>query len=182
MDPEVRRALDFAGVAHKGQVRKGLPIEPYITHPAGVVEDAQRLKLSVDAQVAAALHDVIEDTPTTYGDLERERFSARAIFLVRLLSKWWPEGTPPDLVAIYKRAYYAAIQTDPEAVQLKLLDRARNLEDMLKVVNTKRRWAEKYYRKTVSEIGPLTLFNPNPAVDRLFYEAVGNLCIELAGN
>lgn len=64
-------ALHFASERHTGQTRKGTRREPYINHLIEVaylvsdaVEGADRVAIA-----AAALHDTIEDTATTYDDL-----------------------------------------------------------------------------------------------------------------
>lgn len=66
---DVFRALSFAARAHRNQVRKGTG-EPYINHLIDVVELLVRVAHVNDAAVlvAAALHDVIEDTSTAAGD------------------------------------------------------------------------------------------------------------------
>lgn len=60
----------FAEAAHKGQVRKYTG-EPYIAHPARVVDLLKLLGGEVSGEMIAAawLHDVIEDTPSEYRDL-----------------------------------------------------------------------------------------------------------------
>lgn len=175
MHPDVERALIFAAVAHKGQLRKGLD-EPYINHPAGVMEDAIAVGLSVDAQVAAVLHDVVEDTGVTFQTLEQADFSPRARLLVRLLTKWWKTSdVPPDVAAVYRTAYYAAILTDPDATTLKLLDRARNLTDAVRIVDTRLKWVSKYFAKTLSELEPLRDANLNEGAGALYYRALGAL-------
>lgn len=73
-DSDVYRALWYAADRHSGQRRKGTRGEPYVNHLIEVV-----WLLSAFAGVkdpillsAAALHDVVEDTDTTLGELERE--------------------------------------------------------------------------------------------------------------
>jgi glycerol-3-phosphate cytidylyltransferase-like family protein len=68
---ESAEALDFATNAHAGQTRAGG--DPYITHPVRVAASVEQHKKSqkLDALMQAALlHDTIEDTNTTYEDLE----------------------------------------------------------------------------------------------------------------
>ena len=60
----------FATEKHEGQMRKCG--KPYITHPEAVAELIGKYKKSVNIkrlQAAAWLHDVLEDTDTTYYDL-----------------------------------------------------------------------------------------------------------------
>ena len=67
------RARLYATSAHGeiGQVRK-YDNEPYITHPAAVVEIVKSVPHD-DAMLAAAwLHDVVEDTPRTLDEIRAE--------------------------------------------------------------------------------------------------------------
>lgn len=77
----IERAIEMAARAHAGQVDKAGA--PYVFHPL-------RLMLSLDTpehQMAAVLHDVIEDTPITVADLEAEGFSMQVVEAVRVLTK-----------------------------------------------------------------------------------------------
>src|SRR5262245_3671543 len=64
----IRRAYDFSATVHKGQRRKSG--EPYLTHPvevAGIIAD---LKLDISSVATGLLHDTVEDTLTTLGEIE----------------------------------------------------------------------------------------------------------------
>lgn len=61
---DVRRALNFASVAHAGDIRKGTNI-PYIVHPFEVYQILKENKCSLVVQIAGLLHDTLEDTATT---------------------------------------------------------------------------------------------------------------------
>lgn len=61
-------AKDFATKAHTGQVRK-YTYEPYITHPAAVVEIVRSVEHTEAMICAAWLHDVVEDTPITIEEI-----------------------------------------------------------------------------------------------------------------
>ena len=62
------RAMGFATMAHYGQLDKAG--KPYIDHPIAV---ANLLILeSETVQIAALLHDVVEDTPAEIGDIHEE--------------------------------------------------------------------------------------------------------------
>lgn len=75
--PDIRRvmaALAFAARAHANQRRKGAAQEPYVNH---LIEVAQLVAEATggadeDAIVAALLHDVVEDTPSTPEDIARQ--------------------------------------------------------------------------------------------------------------
>lgn len=65
----IRRAKEFAYLMHKGQTRKeGIP---FITHPAGVVRILEEIVSEEEDIILsiAWLHDILEDTPTTYNHL-----------------------------------------------------------------------------------------------------------------
>lgn len=85
LNDEIRVALEFARDRHKGQVRSrgldiGLPY--YDTHIVRVVAAVPEW-----ARPAAALHDVVEDTPTTLDDLRRHGFSTVTVTAVGLLTR-----------------------------------------------------------------------------------------------
>ena len=106
------RALALAEEVHAGQVDKlG---QPYLGHCRRVVS-----KLNADDECAvAALHDIIEDTPTTAEDL-REQFPDRIVDAVVALTR--VDGEPPD-------AYYRRVKANPLALAVKLADLHDNLD------------------------------------------------------
>jgi (p)ppGpp synthase/HD superfamily hydrolase len=67
----VDRAIEFATIAHEGQVRKYTG-EPYITHPIAVAKIVATVPHTTEMLVAAILHDTVEDTDVTLEDIERE--------------------------------------------------------------------------------------------------------------
>lgn len=69
MDLETK-AREMATKAHEGQVRKYTG-EPYINHPAAVVETLREINASETVLAAAWLHDVVEDTKLELRDVER---------------------------------------------------------------------------------------------------------------
>lgn len=76
----IKQAAEFAELAHKGAFRKGTAI-PYITHPLETAVIVSTLTSDPDLIAAALLHDTLEDTETTYEDLE-SRFGTRVADLV----------------------------------------------------------------------------------------------------
>jgi (p)ppGpp synthase/HD superfamily hydrolase len=68
----VLSAADFAAVRHRDQRRKGSDREPYVNH---LIEVAHHLSKSADGHdpvllAAGFLHDTVEDTDTTLGELD----------------------------------------------------------------------------------------------------------------
>ena len=78
------KALLFAAEAHRNQRRKGAAQEPYLNHLIEVLDlvvDATG-DTDMDMVIAALLHDVVEDTPTTYRDIAAS-FGERVAEIVR---------------------------------------------------------------------------------------------------
>jgi hypothetical protein len=78
------KALSFAAEAHRNQRRKGAAQEPYIDHLIEVLDLVVQTTRGddMDTLIAALLHDVVEDTPTTYGDVAKS-FGERVAEIVR---------------------------------------------------------------------------------------------------
>lgn len=76
----IEEAAAFAEKAHKGAFRKGTTI-PYIVHPLETAVIVSGLTDDEEVIAAALLHDVIEDTEVTAGNLE-EAFGPRVRSLV----------------------------------------------------------------------------------------------------
>lgn len=80
------RARRYATKAHAeaGQRRKYTD-EPYIVHPAAVVERVRSVTDSEVMLAAAWLHDTVEDTPSTLADIENH-FGPEVASLVEMLT------------------------------------------------------------------------------------------------
>jgi len=92
MDLEFR-AIEFAARAHRHQLRKGSDT-PYISHPYSVGLLLTRAGFDPEVVAAGILHDTIEDTPVTLGEI-RDIFSDRVAAIV--------EGcTEPDRAATWE--------------------------------------------------------------------------------
>lgn len=68
MEEVLERIKEFADRAHGEQVRT-YTLERYIAHPVRVMETCRELTSDVAVLAAALLHDVLEDTPVTEGEL-----------------------------------------------------------------------------------------------------------------
>lgn len=85
--PRLLEALDFAAQRHSAQRRKGPDAAPYVNHlieVAMLVSSVAGVE-DVDVLIAAVLHDVLEDTPTSADEVE-ERFGSRVCRMVEALS------------------------------------------------------------------------------------------------
>jgi guanosine-3',5'-bis(diphosphate) 3'-pyrophosphohydrolase len=81
------QALDFAAERHSAQRRKGPDAAPYVNHlieVATLVAGVGQIE-DVDVLIAAVLHDVLEDTPTTSDEVAM-RFGPRVCQFVEALS------------------------------------------------------------------------------------------------
>lgn len=106
-----RKAMKLCFLAHKDQVDKsGMP---YVFHPFHLAEQMR----DEATTVAALLHDVVEDTPYTFRDLEEMGFSPEVIAALRLLTH--DEGEEYF-------AYVARIRENPIAKAVKLADLRHN--------------------------------------------------------
>lgn len=122
------RALAFAAERHSGQRRKDAAASPYINHPialADVLANEGRV-LDVVVRSAAMLHDTIEDTATTAGEIEA-RFGTRIATVVVEVS----DDCSLDKATRKLRQVEHAPHLSPEAKLVKLADKICNLRDIL---------------------------------------------------
>lgn len=74
-----KKAMKIAFNSHLGQADKGGM--PYIYHPMHLAEQME----TESECIVALLHDVVEDTPITFADLEKE-FSEEVIDALKLIT------------------------------------------------------------------------------------------------
>ncbi len=128
----VRKALQFAARRHHGQFRKETEPLPYITHPVSVALLLADGEADEDTIIAGLLHDTIEDTETTYEELQTV-FGTRVADLVLAVSepKTTPEGTLHDWRG-RKEAYLRQLQeAEDAAVLVSMADKIDNIETKL---------------------------------------------------
>ena len=94
MENVLDRAIAFATEAHEGQFRKGTQI-PYILHPMEAAAIVGTMTTDNEIIAAAVLHDVIEDTDATIGEIE-ELFGERVANLVAQESENKREDIPAE--------------------------------------------------------------------------------------
>ena len=126
MASDVRRlttALAFAAEAHRNHRRKGASQEPYINHLIEVLDLVASVDDGdMDVLIAALLHDVLEDTGTSYDDLVAT-FGGRVARIVRENSDDMTLPKPER-----RRARLAGIsKTSREARLVKFADIISNL-------------------------------------------------------
>jgi GTP pyrophosphokinase len=122
----VHRAIRMAGDSHAGVLRKSG--EPYFFHPLRVAHMAARHWMDFASVVAAILHDVVEDTPVTLGEIERD-FGEEVALLVNGLTKAADEKLNREALKAetYRKQLLAAIK-DIRVLCLKFWDRIDNLQ------------------------------------------------------
>ena len=127
----IATAEAFATVAHEGQVRKSSGV-PYVTHPLRVKDQARKFFLGVEAEIAALLHDVIEDCDISFNEI-RDSFGIEVARMVwGLTNHEARNGGPDDTMnrAARKRADCLWLADQPAVVRnLKLLDCIDNMRD-----------------------------------------------------
>lgn len=121
----VEMAVSQARNSHKGQVRKSG--EPYIFHPLRVTHLAARHWMDFPSVIASLLHDVVEDTPVTLGEI-REKYGEEVAHLVDGLTKVTSEVMTRDELKqeTYRKTVLVAID-DIRVLCLKFWDRIDNL-------------------------------------------------------
>ena len=116
-----KKAAEFARIAHEGEYRKGSRI-PYIYHPMEVALLVAGMTRDRDVIAAAYLHDVLEDTPVTEGELE-QAFGPRVLELVRFETEdkalSWRERKEHTICHL--------ADAPPEARMLTLADKLSNM-------------------------------------------------------
>jgi (p)ppGpp synthase/HD superfamily hydrolase len=78
----LEKAISLAAAAHAGQLEKN--DRPYILHPLRVMMSV--VGSGASTQIAAVLHDVVEDTPTTLADLRAAGLSADILEAIAILT------------------------------------------------------------------------------------------------
>ncbi|HAU32074.1 MAG: (P)ppGpp synthetase I, SpoT/RelA [Desulfotomaculum sp. 46_296] len=125
----LKRAYEFASAAHENQKR--ISGEPYILHPLSVAYILAELELDLETLAAGLLHDVVEDTQVTLGQIERE-FGTEIALLVdgvtklsRLEFKSKEENQAENL-----RKMFLAMAKDIRVILIKLADRLHNMRTL----------------------------------------------------
>lgn len=128
-------AREIAERAHSGQVDKAG--RPYIEHPAAVAEKVTVWLDTDDAVAAAWLHDVVEDTPTTFEDLKGLGVNDAVIEALRLL-------THDKSVPYFD--YVRALKANSIARAVKMADLVHNmnLERLPKITDVDLERCQKY--------------------------------------
>lgn len=122
-------AYRFAKAAHKNQFRKSG--EPYIDHPVQAAYIAAELSMDTVAISSALLHDVIEDTPYTFENIEAlfGKNVAEIVDGVTKLTKL-QYTTHEEQQVENLRKMFLAMSKDIRVVIIKLIDRLHNMRTL----------------------------------------------------
>ena len=123
----LRRAYAVADRWHAGQTRKSGA--PYVTHPLAVAILLAEIGMDTTTLVAALLHDTVEDTGLTIGEVKAE-FGAEVAVLVDGVTKLdgsrWGDHAEAET---FKKMIVAA-SIDLRVLVIKLADRVHNLRTL----------------------------------------------------
>jgi guanosine-3',5'-bis(diphosphate) 3'-pyrophosphohydrolase len=133
------RAYRFSEEAHRGQTRNSG--EPYVTHCVEVAKILADLQLDTTTVVSGLIHDVVEDTPVTVGDVEREFGKEIAAIVDGLtkIAKLPNSGSKQDRQVESYRKLLLSIAKDARVIIVKLADRLHNMRTLDFLPEEKRR-------------------------------------------
>lgn len=148
---KVEAAYAMARDAHQGQTRQSG--EPYVTHPLAVATLLAQWHLDAQALIAAILHDVVEDTPTTKDEIAK-RFGKPVADLVDGVSKLdkLQFATLEEAQAENFRKMLLAMARDVRVILIKLADRLHNMRTLDAVKQSKQ---ERVARETLEIYSPI---------------------------
>lgn len=138
----LEQAISLAATKHAGQVRKDG--SPYIWHPIRIATMIRDNGGDEIEQIVALLHDVVEDTDVSVGEI-MEIFGAEVADAVALLTKKKGED---------ETEYIRNILLNPIAVKVKTCDRINNITDSIAGALSRKTFSkerEAFARKYIDE-------------------------------
>ena len=145
----LRRAYAVADRWHAGQTRKSGA--PYITHPLAVAILLAEVGMDTTTLVAALLHDTVEDTGLTIGEVKAE-FGAEVAVLVDGVTKLDGSRWGDHAEAETFRKMIVAASIDLRVLVIKLADRVHNLRTL--AFHPKREKRERIARASMELLVP----------------------------
>jgi len=148
----LNRAYVFTVQKHGSQKRASG--DPYFSHPIEVAGLMTDLKLDQDTVITALLHDTVEDTLATIGEVE-EKFGpdvARLVDGVTKLSKI-EQLTDDERAAENLRKFLLAMSEDIRVLLVKLADRLHNMRTLHFIKSPDKR--QRIARETMDIYAPL---------------------------
>ena len=135
---QIEAAFSFADKLHHGQYR--VSEEPYIVHPVEVAKILAELRLDKSTIIAALLHDILEDTPTSEETIQ-ELFGEDVLHLVQgvtKLGKLQFESKEERQAENFRKMFIAMAQ-DTRIIFLKLGDRLHNMRTLSYMAQNKQK-------------------------------------------
>jgi GTP pyrophosphokinase/guanosine-3',5'-bis(diphosphate) 3'-pyrophosphohydrolase len=122
----IARAYEYGQKMHRGQMRHSG--EPYFSHPVAVAAILTEQKLDDATIVTALLHDTIEDTRSTYSEIEREfgHDVAELVDGVTKLTNLQLSSTETKQAENFRKLFMA-MSKDMRVILVKLGDRLHNM-------------------------------------------------------
>ncbi|MCL2466606.1 MAG: bifunctional (p)ppGpp synthetase/guanosine-3',5'-bis(diphosphate) 3'-pyrophosphohydrolase, partial [Micrococcales bacterium] len=145
----IEQAFVVAERAHRGQLRKSG--DPYITHPISVATILAELGMMPSTLAAALLHDTVEDTDYSLGQLSEE-FGEEIAMLVDGVTKLEKVTYGDDAQAETVRKMVVAMARDIRVLVIKLADRLHNCRTLQHVSTSS---AERTAHETLQIYAPL---------------------------
>src|SRR5579862_7353181 len=147
----IKKAYEFSQQHHKGQARESG--EPYLVHPLQVATILAEMQLDTTAIVAGLLHDAVEDTAVTSGEIETE-FGEQVAHIVEGVTKISKIdfASSEEAQAENVRKMVLAMMDDIRVVLIKLADRLHNMRT-LKFLSPERQ--KKIARETLDIYAPI---------------------------
>ncbi len=149
--PRIAEAYVYSAEFHRDQTR--MSGEPYINHPVAVAKILAELHLDAATIEAALLHDVVEDTTGTIGQI-REKFGDDVAVLVDGVSKLdkMEFGSAVEAQAESFRKMLIAMAQDLRVILVKLADRTHNMRTIQALPIAKQR---RIARETLEIYAPI---------------------------
>lgn len=147
----VRTAYDLAVEAHAGQTRASG--ESYVTHTVEVATILALLKLDTASLISGLIHDVVEDTSLSLGDI-RDRFGAEVATIVDGVTKIGKVEFRSNTEAQVEnyRKLLLSMSADARVILVKLADRLHNMRTLEHLLPEKRK---RIARETMEIYAPL---------------------------
>ena len=148
---QIAAAYHFSANAHRGQFRTSG--DPYISHPLAVAETLAHWRLDPQALTAALLHDVMEDTAITKGQIAQDfgKVVAELVDGVSKLDRLEHQSYEEAQAENFRKMLLAMAQ-DVRVILIKLADRLHNMRTLDAVRPEKRR---RVARETLDIYAPI---------------------------
>ena len=150
----IERAYAFSMKAHESQVRASG--DPYFVHPVEVAGILTDMRMDGATIVTGLLHDTVEDTLATLGEIERH-FGSEVARLVDGVTKLslleLPARTAESRQAENFRKMFLAMSTDIRVLLVKLADRLHNMQTLRHVADPEKR--RRIAQETMDVYAPL---------------------------